>query len=211
MSPMQPTTDAVETELDTGRESNSHNSSDTDVMRAEIESTRMRMSDTLDEIGDRLNPQTIKENVKDSIREATIGRVSHMARNATESVQRGTSGITNAVRENPIPAAMIALGIGWMFFNSTSERTERGAQQVASGVKDKAGELTDSVKARARSIASSVSDTSRRGQGRIEEAYSANPLALGAVAIAAGLAVGLSAPVTDREFRIMGGESPTFV
>ena len=211
MSPMQPTTNEVEVQLDAAYEVNGDHSSETDVMRAEIESTRMRMSDTLDEIGDRLNPQTIKDNVKDSIREATVGRVSHMARNATESVQRGTSGITNAVRENPIPAAMIALGIGWMFFNSKPERAERGLQQIASRVKDKTGDLTDTVKERAQSIASSVSETSRRGQGRIEAAYSANPLALGAVAIAAGLAVGLSAPVTDREFRMMGGESPTFV
>lgn len=209
MSPMQPRAGDIELNQRHRRDAEGGQSANTEALRAEIETTRMRMSDTLDEIGNRLNPQTIKENVKDSIREATIGRVGHMARNASESVQRGTSGIANAVRENPIPAAMIALGLGWMFFNNKSERAERGMQQMASSVKEKSGELADSVKARAQSIASSVSDTSRRGQGRLEEVYGANPLALGAVAIAAGLAVGLSAPVTDRELRMMGSNNPT--
>ena len=208
MSPTQPRAGDIELNQRHRRDAEGGQSANTEALRAEIETTRMRMSDTLDEIGNRLNPQTIKENVKDSIREATIGRVSHMARNATESVQRSTSGITNAVRENPIPAAMIAVGLGWMFFNNKSERAERGMQQMASSVKEKSGELADSVKERAHSIASSVSDTSRRGRGRLEEVYGANPLALGAVAIAAGLAVGLSAPVTDGESRMLGSKNP---
>lgn len=173
---------------------------DSRALRAEIESTRGRMSQTLDEIGERLNPETIKENVKDSIREATIGRATHMARHAVDSVDRGASGITNIVRENPVPAAMIAIGLGWMLLNG---RSERGEPQLVSRVKDKTSDLADSVKEHAHSIAESASQTGRRGQGRVEEAFRANPLALGAVAIAAGLAVGFSAPVTDREARLM--------
>lgn len=210
---------------------------DSQAIREEIASTRLRMSDTLDEIGERLNPQTLRDNVKDSIKAATIGRVSDMARHASDSVQRSTNGIANgiagAVRDNPIPAAMIAIGLGWMFFNGRSNEASRDVPQptarahdetadmaaslkekssdLAASVKDKTGELTDSVKRRAQSIATSVSETSRRGQGRVEEAFSANPLAMGAVAVAAGLAIGLSAPATDREIRLVGGEIPTFV
>ncbi len=218
---------------------------DTSAIRAEIETTRVRMSQTLDEIGERLNPHNIKENVKDSIKEATIGRVSHMARNAANSVSRTTNGMTNTVRENPIPAAMVAIGLGWMIWNSRSshdavtsyrsaydvgygddygqeygregsrdmasaarqkiERAERGVQQMASNVKERASELTDNVKDRAQGFASTVSETTRRGKGRVEDAFEANPLVLGAVAMAAGLAAGFSAPVTDREVRLMGG------
>ena len=216
------------------RDLRSEASSDTQAMREEIASTRMRMSDTLDEIGERLNPQTIKDNVKDSIREATIGRVNDMARNATDSIQRSTSGIANVVRDNPIPAAMIAIGLGWMFFNGgksddanraphamasrgqdnatgVSTGIKNTASDVAASVKDKTGELADSVKERAQHLASTVAETTRRGQGRVEETYRANPLALGAVAVAAGLAVGLAAPATDRERRMLGGEMPTFM
>ncbi len=217
---------------------------DTTAIRAEIETTRVRMSQTLDEIGERLNPHNIKENVKDSIKEATIGRVSHMARNAADSVSRTTNGVTDTVRDNPIPAAMIAIGLGWMIWNGRSsnqsasyrnvydvgygddygqeygreggrdvasaarqkiERAERGVQQMASTVKGKASELTDNVKDRAQGFASSVSETTRRSKGRVEDAFEANPLVLGAVAMAAGLAAGFSAPVTDREVRLMGG------
>lgn len=200
MTPDHATASDVEGVRGSARDGGGDASEDSRAMRAEIESTRVRMSQTLDAIGERLNPQTIKENVKDSIREATIGRVTHMARHAADSVDRGASGITNVVRENPVPAAMIAIGLGWMLFNG---RSERGEPQLVSRVKGKTSDLADSVKEHAHSIAETVSQTGRRGQGRVEEAFRANPLALGAVAIAAGLAVGFSAPVTDREARLM--------
>ena len=51
-------------------------------IRASIEEARERISHDLDEIGERLNPHNVKEDIKEGIREATIGRVEEMAREA---------------------------------------------------------------------------------------------------------------------------------
>jgi ElaB/YqjD/DUF883 family membrane-anchored ribosome-binding protein len=90
---------------------------DTAAMRAEIRDTRDRVGDTLEQIGERLNPQHIKEQVKANVRDATIGRVEHMARHAADRVSETRSTIMDTIRENPIPAAMAGIGLGWLFLN----------------------------------------------------------------------------------------------
>lgn len=106
---------------------------ETTVIRAEIVETRERMSDTLDEIGERLNPHVIREQVtervKDGIRDATIGRMEHMARSAGDKLNETRSTMADTIRDNPIPAAMVAVGLGWLMWNgrSASDSTARGA------------------------------------------------------------------------------------
>ena len=61
---------------------------ESETLRADISATRSRMSETLDELGERLNPHVIKEEiterVKEGIRGATIGRVPKMARHTAD-------------------------------------------------------------------------------------------------------------------------------
>src|SRR3712207_9506325 len=77
------------------------------VIRAEIHETRERLGDTIEEIGERLNPNRLKEQVKDNIRDATIGRGENMAHQAVERVSATRRTFTNTVREHPIPAALV--------------------------------------------------------------------------------------------------------
>ena len=108
-----------------------HENYETSAIRAEIAETRERMSETLDEIGSRLNPHVVKEQVtqrvKEGIREATIGRVEHMARQAADRVNATGTSMADTIRDNPIPAAMVAIGLGWLFINgrNSSERSYR--------------------------------------------------------------------------------------
>src|SRR5215216_5740841 len=94
-------------------------------LRSEIRETRDRMSGTLDQLGTRLNPHRIKQQVKENIREATVGRVENMARHASERVTETREGILDTIRDNPVPAAMIGIGLGWMIFNGR-RREEHG-------------------------------------------------------------------------------------
>lgn len=242
------------------------------AIRAEIDETRSRMSETLDELGERLNPTVVKERVKDTIREATIGRVEHMARNAADKVNDTGRGMADTIRDNPIPAAMVGVGLAWLLLNGrradsghvakyryyqgrewdAADEYEEGEELGASGkvervreraseiagtvrskTKEKAGELADRaqqmagtvkerahdvagrvnerahdvagrVNERAHDVAGSVAETSRRQARRMEDLFYENPLAIGAVTLAAGFAVGLGAPRTDVEVRLMG-------
>src|SRR5437763_3546439 len=86
--------------------------------RGDIDATRERLGDTLEELGTRLNPQRLKQQAKDKVREATIGRVQTMAQTTMDKATGAGRKVTDIVRENPIPAAMIAAGISWLVWNS---------------------------------------------------------------------------------------------
>src|SRR3712207_2869243 len=101
------------------------------AIRAEIHETRERMGDTIEQIGERLNPNRLKEQVKENIRDATIGRVETMATNAVERVNETRRTFANTVRENPIPAAMVGIGLGWLIFNQ--RRQQQGGSTARYG------------------------------------------------------------------------------
>ena len=107
----------------------------TAFLRADIRETRERMSETLDELGTRLNPQRLKAQVKENIREATVGRVENMARNAADRVNETGHGMVDRIRANPIPAAMIGIGLGWLLFGGRrrGERTSWERSYVTDG------------------------------------------------------------------------------
>jgi ElaB/YqjD/DUF883 family membrane-anchored ribosome-binding protein len=249
-------------------------SRDTDMLREEIEQTRERMSDTLDQLGERLNPNRIKQQVKDNVREATIGRVEDMARHASVRVNETREGILDTIRDNPVPAAMIGIGLGLMLFNGrrdsrshthslqasevggygyvgnidgvtprlmqddaaggigasvshdrsggirshvsdvavnarekVSDVTQRAGERI-SEVKDTASEKVGDAAHRVQHVASDLAQTTRYQAQRAEDRFAStmqdNPLAVGAVAIALGMAAGFAIPDTRRENEILG-------
>ncbi len=103
---------------------------ETAEIRAEIQATRERMSDNLEQLGERLNPENIKDRVKQDVRDATIGRVENMAQNAADKIDEAKETLGEArrtmmdvVRENPIPAAMVGIGLGWLAYTTRQQRS----------------------------------------------------------------------------------------
>lgn len=249
-----------------------HPEQSADQIRADIERTRERLGGTVEALGAHLNPSLLKQRVKDSVREATIGRAKTMARNAKDKAEESGRSLIGTLRDNPIPAAMIAGGIGWLLFSKRRERdTDGGAEwvsheslgptagvstaayedetvdysrqvpdipreesgagsraraageRVASGARHagesvvsgarNAGEtVVSSARAAGEKVASgtsrvahSIADRARAGGHRVEETFDQNPMVLGAVAAAVGLAIGMTLPATEREARLMGG------
>jgi len=93
---------------------------ETAEIRAGIDETRVEMSETIDAIQERLNPQHLKEQVKEQVRDATIGKAEHMIRNASDTLSEARYGIMETIRQNPIPAALVGVGLGWLFMNRQS-------------------------------------------------------------------------------------------
>jgi ElaB/YqjD/DUF883 family membrane-anchored ribosome-binding protein len=240
----------------------------TAFLRAEIRETRDRMSDTLDELGNRLNPHRLKAQVKENIREATVGRVETMARNAADRVNETRHGMIDRIRENPIPAALIGIGLGWMLFGGRrrdertlwdrsyvtdgnwdgtayvgdiSATTPRLAQDDAAGgigesvsrepgvvdrvkervtgigetVRDTTSDVAYSARERVSDVAERVSDVRHNvsdsaryrmhsATERFDQTLNENPVAIGVVAMAVGMAAGLAIPESRREREMMG-------
>ena len=93
-------------------------------IRESIETTRARMGETIEQIGDRVNPDRVKADLKararDQIHEAK-DNVKRKARNTMRDVEHGVSdtgrGIWATIRENPVPAGMVGVGLAWLIAN----------------------------------------------------------------------------------------------
>jgi uncharacterized protein YjbJ (UPF0337 family) len=300
---------------------------DPEVIAAEIAQTRADMSETIDAIQQRLNPDTLTEQAKekvedltehakvaareaveeakvavhealaearDNVREATIGRVETMVRNVSDSAYETREGVMGTIRQNPVPAALVGIGLGWLWMNRRStppRRTytgearayrddrdyqgrmyagqygaERGtyyaagysrdgyptepsrganpvtqaagrvgeaASNVAGTVGDTAGSVASTVGETVGNAASVVGETAsnlvsttqetagnlvsgaqhqaRRAEDGLGQAMQDNPLAVGAVALALGAAIGLALPQTQRENQLMGEARDTLL
>lgn len=90
--------------------------SDKDIedIRTEIERTRSEIGETLNAIQERLAPERLSREVKARVREATTGRAKRMAGRAMDKSKGVASSIADAVRNNPLPAAVAGLGLGWL-------------------------------------------------------------------------------------------------
>jgi hypothetical protein len=111
-------------------------------IEAEIVETRERMTGTVEAIGDRLDPATIIEDAKQTVRDATVGKVEDMTSSATEALSGAGStvqdtgyGLLETVKQNPIPAALAGLGIAWLWTHRANPGSGSGVTRygAASG------------------------------------------------------------------------------
>jgi ElaB/YqjD/DUF883 family membrane-anchored ribosome-binding protein len=161
-----------------------------EVLETEIEATRDEMTGTVQTIGERLDPANIVQDAKDTVREATVGRVEQMTSNAMETATDAGTGIIETIRANPIPAAMAAIGIGWLLmkrndgrgtyrsgsgWNDTWRDRERygfgasGNYDSGRGVTDRAGETIDQVGRKAGQVADDVRSTVGSSVGQLPD------------------------------------------
>ncbi|HKG61463.1 MAG TPA: DUF3618 domain-containing protein [Pyrinomonadaceae bacterium] len=221
-------------------------------LRSEIEDTRAVMSQTINEIQERLSPDHLMGQVKETVRDATIGKVERVVDRVGETISevtepaREVAGLAgNAIKEvgttvadkmwkNPIPVALIGLGVGMILVRNFSGRsygstsssgtslpnrrsnyelgdvgqvprtqttsgtsTLNQVKETASGLASRSTDALSNLGTKARNSASVVGT-------RFGEVLRENPLAVGAVAIAAGTAVGLVLPSTQFESEYIG-------
>jgi len=216
----------------------------TEQIRAEIEDTRADMSQTINEIQERLSPEHLMGQVKETVRDATIGKVERAVETVGETISEvteparimaGRAGIAikevgttvgNKLWKNPIPVALIGLGVGMLvvrnFSNGSSRSTgttlpnrrsnyaigdvgDGGAVRQPRPMQPSTGaSALNSVKETASDLASRAKDSASTVSTRFGEVLRENPLAVGAVAVAAGTAIGLALPSTRFESEYIG-------
>lgn len=102
-------------------------------IRDDIEDTRAEMSGTIDEIHERLDPGTLMSQARDSARDATIGRAERMVNDAGDSERDAGTSMLETIKQNPVPTAMIAFGVGWLWThrqNASSANRRRGGYRT---------------------------------------------------------------------------------
>jgi len=86
----------------------------------EIEQTRSRLSRDIDELGNKLNPQNLKEEAKSAIKDAAHGAVA----NVGEQARRTGFRLVEVIRENPLPVIAVGAGVTWLL-------TQRSRSEVS--------------------------------------------------------------------------------
>lgn len=136
-----------------------------DELTHEIQATRGRMDQTLDDIGERAGPGRLTERFKGAVsntKDTVMGTAGSAGQGLADSAGQATDAVTQRSQGNPVAAGLIAFGAGLLAGSVFPEsRTEnRLAREVQSRAQ---GPLRDQVK----ESASTVSD---RVGGKVEEA-----------------------------------------
>jgi len=160
-----------------------------------------------------------------ALRASTIGKVEMMARNATDTAGGLRQTVVETIKANPMPATVVGLCLGWMLLNRPSgsgslqgaaaNAAEHTAGQVAVRAQETVGQVADQVQGTADQVMDQVHETSgqmfdqvqeqaSRAQGFLQRQLEANPLLVGAVAVAVGGVLAGTVRSTPRENQLLG-------
>ena len=196
-------------------------------LREDIAQTRENIGSTINAIQERLSPAAIAQQARSAVREATIGKVETMVESAESTISQTGYSISQTIRRHPFSATLAGVGLAWLWMHRRRDIREykqslprpegltgsvrRTAGDVVHKVEDMAGraqesigEATHDAGERVKSIAREAKARGVHMEGRLEDIYYERPLAAGAVALAAGTALGLAIPITRREEELMG-------
>src|SRR3954470_21315388 len=99
---------------------------ETDAIRSDIEETRRRMDDTMDALGDRLQPRHLLDEVLGFFRgNGSDGdnKLTQMREKITQSAGTAMNAVVDTVKSNPMPALLIGAGVAWMIYESTRDKS----------------------------------------------------------------------------------------
>jgi hypothetical protein len=94
-----------------------------DEIRSQIEQTRGEMSDTIDAIQSRLSPKRVLADARDSVTEATVGRVKHLSSASPGAVLR-------KMQDYRVPIALLATAAGLLVRSLTNRRRRRRQKRL---------------------------------------------------------------------------------
>ncbi|CAN5826597.1 DUF3618 domain-containing protein [soil metagenome] len=87
---------------------------------------------------------------------------------------------------------------------STGSSGGERAQEAAGQARDKAGELGEQLQSRASQAGGEAQEKAQRAKGGLQRTLQESPLALGALALGIGAAVGFAVPGSSKEDEVMG-------
>lgn len=207
-------------------------------IQQDIARTRHDMSGTVEQIKERLTPSHVGEHAKENIRETAAEGMSRIKSAASRmggaistSAKDTGSTVLDAVRNNPVPLAMIGAGIAWLMVNRSTAAS--GLAERGSALKEKAGEMTGKAQETLESVSGqmqekgsrlagkawdsagrfgrSARDQARTTTTRAQELVRENPLGTLLAVFGIGAMAGFLIPQTRKEVEIMGSASESML
>jgi F0F1-type ATP synthase membrane subunit b/b' len=103
-----------------------------DEIKADIERKRGEMSQKLDTLQEKLHPENLKEQAQDMVQDAIRDGSDALTTYFNQNAPRMGSALAETIRRNPLPTALIGLGVGWLIMNSINSKPS-GARRPARG------------------------------------------------------------------------------
>ena len=199
-------------------------------LRQELARTRAEMSETVHALQGRLNPQYVREqassqakdsakqagsNVAETIRDnpipaamagaGLVGLGWLIASGRDSGSQQSSRGDFEASDYYDSRRSYYRSFNDEAEYEGSSESSGGGrAQEAADQAREKAGELGGRLQSRARGAGGEAQQKAQQAKGGFQKALQESPLALGALALGIGAAVGFAVPGTSKEDEMMG-------
>jgi hypothetical protein len=87
-------------------------------IRADIDNTRASVGDKIDQLQARLDPSRLKAQAQETVQEMLSDTANSMTDYVRTHKDEMVSSLTHAARRNPLPTALIGLGLGWLVLES---------------------------------------------------------------------------------------------
>ena len=167
---------------------------ETAEIKSEIERTRVEMSETLGEIQERLRPDHLIQQAKDTVTEAATGKVRNIMHSAGETATRVADQTRYAGRSvadyacaHPLQMAALAGGITWYllrgrnrhrldtdvdadFVYAEDRSLREKAGEYVSSAKETVGEYASTARETVGEYAGAARSTARRASARVRDA-----------------------------------------
>jgi uncharacterized protein YjbJ (UPF0337 family) len=104
-------------------DSGSHDKSDADnqssnEIRADINQTRANVGEKIDQLQARLDPNRLKQQAQETVQEMLSDTANSMTDYVRSHKDEMLSSIADSARRNPLPTALVGLGLGWLILES---------------------------------------------------------------------------------------------
>jgi len=155
-------------------------------------------------------------------------KAGEVASTAGHAAQGAGGTLFDTVKQNPVPAALTGLGLLWLYRNRADSggpssypatAPQSGSSSFGYGtgyragakVGDFASQAIGNVGGMAGGARESVAGATGRAQNMFERRLNETPLAVGAVALGIGAAIGLAAPSTQQETKLLGSAGANLI
>ena len=170
-------------------------------IRAEIEETREKLSEDLDELSYRFSPEALKDRASETLESAQdvfTGATQGVVDSLGERVEGLSRSLLGRIKDNPLPATLLGAGVSWLLMQG-SQGDPSGRENRHENRYGRAASYVSGPQTGGAVLDGSGSLVTRTSS---QEAGGGRPLLLGAGVLVAGLAVGLLIP--NRRDRTRG-------
>jgi len=101
-------------------EENNEENKSSEAIKADIEQKRNEMSHKINMIQERLDPNRLKEQAQETVRDAVSDGADAVVEYVRDNIGGFGYSVVDTIKRNPLPTALIGIGLGWLLVKSYS-------------------------------------------------------------------------------------------